>query len=160
MGKANANDVDWETVDRGEAGWRRKRLARAAGGDGLGCSLYELPPGKRSWPYHYHAANAEALYVLEGRGSLRLDGETVEVEAGDYVPFPADKRGAHRLRNDSAAPLRYLMMSTMVEPDVTVYPDSGKIGAMAGAPPGGSSEQRVGGFFQLDDAVDYWAGEE
>lgn len=160
MGKANANDLDWETVDRGEAGWRRKRLARAADGDGLGCSLYELPPGKRSWPYHYHSANDEALYVLDGRGSLRLAGETLELEAGDYVPFPADERGAHQLLNETDAPLRYLMLSTMVEPDVTVYPDSGKIGAMAGAPPGGAGDRRVDDFFRLDDAVDYWEGEE
>lgn len=160
MGKANANDLDWETVDRGEAGWRRKRLARAADGDDLGCSLYELPPGKRSWPYHYHSANDEALYVLDGRGSLRLAGETLEIEAGDYVPFPADERGAHQLLNETDAPLRYLMLSTMVEPDVTVYPDSGKIGAMAGAPPGGAADKRLGGFFRLDDAVDYWEGEE
>lgn len=156
MSKLNQGDLDWNETDRGDTGWRRKQLAAAAGGEALGCSLYELPAGKRSWPYHYHSANAEALYILDGRGSLRLDGETIEIGAGDYVPFPADERGAHQIRNESDAPLQYLMVSTMVEPDVTVYPDSEKIGALAGGPP----EQRVGGFFRLDDAVDYWAGEE
>lgn len=143
-------------MDRGEARWRRERSAREADGEGLGYSLYELPPGKRSWPYHYHSANAGALYVLDGTGSLRLDGETIEIGAGDYVPFSADERGAHQIRNGSDGPLQYLLVSTTVEPDVTVYPDSEKIGALAG----GSPEQRVGGFFRLDDAVDYWAGEE
>lgn len=160
MGKVNESDLDWETVERETAGWRRKRLANVAGGQELGCSLYELPPGKRSWPYHYHSANEEALYVLAGTGSLRLPDETVPIEAGDYVAFPADSRGAHRVHNDADEPLRYLMISTMVDPDVTVYPDSGKIGALAGAPPGGSGERPVGGFFRLDDAVDYWDGED
>lgn len=55
---------------------RRKQLGNAAGGEQLGCSLYEMPPGQESWPYHYHTANEEAMYVLAGRGTLRLAGET------------------------------------------------------------------------------------
>lgn len=160
MATVNEGDLAWDEVDRGEAGWRRKRLGTEAGGEGLGCSLYELPPGKRSWPYHYHAANEEALFVLEGTGRLRLAGETVPLEPGDYAAFPADERGAHRVVNDGAAPLRYLLVSTMVEPDVTVYLDSGKVGVFVGAAPGASGERTVGGYYRLDDAVDYWAGED
>jgi len=160
MGRANAHDLDWETVDHGTAGWRRKRLGRAADGEALGCSLYELPPGKRSWPYHYHAANEEALYVLEGTGTLRTgDGET-PVSAGDYVTFPAGERGAHRVVNESDEPLRYLLVSTMVTPDVTVYPDSAKVGVFVGAAPGGAGERSVNGFYRLEDEVGYWTGED
>ena len=159
MAVINERDLDWTETDRGEAGWRRKQLGEAAGGEALGSSLYELPAGKRSWPYHYHSANEEALYVLEGTGTLRLAGETVPIGPGDYAAFPADERGAHRVENDGDGPLRYLMVSTMVAPDVTVYPDSNKIGALAGVPPGGSGERPVGGFFRLGDAVDYWDGE-
>lgn len=61
MEPVNETDLDWQETEHGETGFRRKRLAAAAGADDLGCSLYELPPGKRSWPYHYHAANAEAF---------------------------------------------------------------------------------------------------
>lgn len=159
MGVVNERDLDWSETERGEAGWRRKRLGAAAGGEALGGSLYELPPGKRSWPYHHHTANEEALFVLAGSGSIRLDGETRPLEAGDYVAMPADGRGAHRVINDGDRPLRYLMVSTMAEPDITVYPDSDKIGAFGGRPPGGSGEATVSGFFRLDDAVDYWTGE-
>lgn len=160
MSKVNEDDLDWNEVDRGDAGWRRKRLAEATGAEALGCSLYELPAGKRSWPYHYHAANEEALYVLAGRGTLRLAGETATLEPGDYVALPADERGAHRVVNDGDAPLRYLMVSTMIEPDVTVYPDSEKFGVFVGSPPGGSGERTVGGFYRVDDAVGYWEGED
>lgn len=160
MPKINESALDWETVDRGDIGWRRKGLATAAGGEAIGCSLYELPAGNRSWPYHYHGANAEALYVLEGTGALRLDGETMALEVGDYVAFPADERGAHRVVNDTDTLLRYLMVSTMVSPDVTIYPDSGKVGAYVESAPGRSDERSVGGYFQLDDAVGYWTGED
>ncbi len=54
-----------------------------AGGKRLGCSLYELPPGKKSWPYHYHTGNEEAIFVLEGGG-----GDERTLESGDYAAFP------------------------------------------------------------------------
>jgi uncharacterized cupin superfamily protein len=34
-----------------------------------------VPPGRRAWPYHYHLENEEAIYVLEGLGTLRIDEE-------------------------------------------------------------------------------------
>ena len=160
MGKINETDLEWSTLSGGETGLRRKKLAAAAGGEDVGCSLYELPAGDRSWPYHYHTGNEEALFVLDGEGALRLDGERVPLEAGDYVALPADERGAHRVVNDSEGTLRYLMVSTMNDPDVTVYPDSGKVGVFAGAPPGGEGERTVHGYYRREDAVDYWTGED
>ena len=159
MSKVNEADLEWSTLSGGETGLRRKKLAAAAGGEDVGCSLYELPAGDRSWPYHYHTGNEEALFVLDGEGVLRLDGERVPLEAGDYVALPADERGAHRVVNDSEGTLRYLMVSTMTEPDVTVYPDSGKVGVFAGAPPGGEGERTVHGYYRREDAVDYREGE-
>jgi hypothetical protein len=47
----------------------------------------------------------------------------------------------------------FLAMSTTGEPDIVVYPDSGKVGP---------AERREGGlhlFFREADAVDYWEGE-
>lgn len=160
MGKTNSDDLAWETTEEGSTRFRRKRLGAAAGGEGIGCSLYELPPGRRAWPYHYHTANEEAMYVLSGTGSVRLDDDTVPVEPDDYVAFPTGERGAHRVVNDGDEPLRYLLFSTMVEPDVTMYPDSGKIGVFAGAPPGDDSDRTVNGYFRTDDDVDYWTDEE
>ena len=153
------DDLSWSETDRGEATFRRKKLAAASESEDLGCSLYELPPGERSWPYHYHTGNEEAMYVLAGTGTLRLDGESHSVSAGDYVAFPADERGAHRVVNDSEEPLRYLAVSTMREPDVTVYPDSGKIGVFTGAAPGGEAERPVHGYYRGTDDVGYWEDE-
>lgn len=154
----NEADLDWQEYDEGGARFRRKRLAEPAGGDRLGASLYELPPGERAWPYHHHAANEEAMYVLAGSGRVRGPEGEVAVTAGDYLAFPVGEEGGHRVANDGDDPLRYLMVSTMVEPDVTVYPDSGKFGVFAGAPPGSTAERTLSGYYRLEDTVDYWEG--
>ena len=74
-------NLEWDEQSQGEKfGYRRKQLSWAAGGEKLGCSLYEVPPGRRAWPYHYHLANEEAKQQHSGRtkcsdvpsGPLRL----------------------------------------------------------------------------------------
>jgi uncharacterized cupin superfamily protein len=157
--RVNEADLDWVERDRDETAFRRKKLAAAAGGDRLGCSLYELPPGRKSWPFHYHTGNEEAIYVLAGTGRLRTADGVEALEPGDYVPFPAGEDGAHRVHNDGDEPLRYLALSTMDDPDVTVYPDSAKIGVYAGSPPGSDDPRTVAGYYRRDDDVDYWLDE-
>jgi uncharacterized cupin superfamily protein len=175
MGKTNADDLDWTTTERGQTRFERKQLGEAAGGEQIGCSLYRIPPGRRSWPYHYHTANEEALFVLSGSGTLRLgtdeenpssdqtgsdDIEETPLTDGGYVALPTGERGGHRVVNDGDEPLTYLMVSTMREPDVAVYPDSEKFGVFVGSPPGGSGERSLDGYYRIDDDVDYWEGEE
>lgn len=159
MALVRQDDLDWDIVDEEQMPIKRKQLGAAADGTDLGCSLYALDPGQTAWPYHYHTGNEEAIYVLSGSGSIRLDGETQSLGAGAYVALPADERGAHRVNNDGDEPLRYLVMSTMREPDITVYPDSEKIGVYAGSPPGGEDERTVEGYYRTEDSVDYWDGE-
>jgi uncharacterized cupin superfamily protein len=156
MAQINEGDLEWTEVNREEMRIRRKQLGEAAGSDQLGCSLYELPAGQRSWPYHYHTANEEAIYVLTGTGQLRLDGEMNALQAGDYAAFPANVSGGHRVVNDGNEPLRYLAVSTMTEPDITVYPDSGKFGVFVGSPPGGRDPRSLHGYYRNDDDADYW----
>jgi uncharacterized cupin superfamily protein len=154
-------DLEWGEHSHGEKfGYRRKQLSRAASGEKLGCSLYEVPPGRRAWPYHYHLANEEAIYVLKGSGTLRIGGEEILLSEGDYVALPAKAEGAHQLINSSEAVLRYLCFSTMVEPDVMVYPDSGKVGIFGGAAPGGPKGERTFSKFLRGDAeVGYYDSE-
>ena len=139
--------------------YARWQLGAAAGGKALGASYMELPAGKTAWPAHFHCANEEALFVLQGTGILRLGDEKVPIRAGDYVALPAGPM-PHQLTNDSGAPLVYIAFSTMVPTDVTFYPDSDKVGLFGGSPPGGRKEDRfLDGFFRLQDGVDYWDGE-
>ena len=156
------DSMEWTENSHGEKfGYRRKSLSRETGGEKLGCSLYEVPPGRRAYPYHYHAANEEAIYVLEGSGRLRIGEKEVQISRGDYATLPAQADGAHQIINDSDTMLRYLCFSTMIEPDVMVYPDSGKVGIFAGAAPGGDKQKRTFSKFLRSDAeVDYYEGEE
>lgn len=146
---------------RGEKyGERRQQLAMAAGGQKLGCSLYEIPPGRTAWPRHFHLANEEAIYVLSGTGTLTLGEAQIAVGAGDYAALPVGEAHAHQLVNTGEEPLRYLCLSTMLEPDVTVYPDSNKLGVFAGAAPGGPRVKRTFAAFLDNSArVDFWQDE-
>ena len=45
----NEQDLEWgEQSYEEKFGYRRKQLSSAAGGEKLGCSLYEVPPGRRA----------------------------------------------------------------------------------------------------------------
>lgn len=126
---------------------------------GLGCSLYVLAPGEAPFARHAHSANDEAVYVLDGEGELELGDVRRALRAGDYVPLPADPSLPHRLRG-GRVPLRCLVLSTMREPDVVFYPDSGKVGVFVGSAPGGDvSARRIGAFFAERDTREYWDGE-
>ena len=152
----DGDDIDWTESDNGETAFRRKQLAAAADGEDIGCSLYELPPGKRSWPYHYHEGNEEAIYVLTGAGTVRLDDSEHTLSAGDYVALPAGEAGGHRVVNDGDNPLRYLAISTMRDPDVVVYPDMDKVGVYTGTPPGRHDGRKLTKYYPDDADVDYW----
>jgi uncharacterized cupin superfamily protein len=154
--RVNETDIDWKEYEQEGYNFKRKELSNAVDAEMLGCSLYELPPGERSWPYHYHTANEEAMFVLDGTGTLRLGDDELQLSSGDFVTIPADEDGGHQVVNDSDEPLRYVMVSTMNEPDVTVYPEMGKFGVFAGSPPGGREERSLHGYYPLDADVPYW----
>src|SRR5919202_4128417 len=100
----NERELEWTEQSHGETfSFLRKQLGSATGGEKLGCSLYEVPPGRRAWPRHYHLANEEAIYILEGSGTLRIGGNEIRLSGGDYVALPTRAEGAHQLVNSSEA---------------------------------------------------------
>jgi uncharacterized cupin superfamily protein len=151
MKRTSLLECDAQVNDRDGFAFRRKRLGAAVGAKGLGVSWFEIQPGKKAFPFHYHLANDEAVFVLEGEGVLRSGEEETPLRAGDYVAFVPGPPG-HQIINRSQGPLRYLAISTMREPEVAVYPDSKKVGVLSRAH-GMSSVHRQG------DAVDYYEGE-
>lgn len=138
----------------------RYKFAAESGGHELGASLYVLEPGKAAWPAHSHLGNEEAIYVVHGRGTLRHAAGESKVQAGDFVSFARGRDNYHQIVNDSDAKLEYLCVSTMNDPDVTVYPRSEKIGVFAGSAPGGRGEREVHGYYRENADVDYWSGED
>ncbi|MFN2432984.1 MAG: cupin domain-containing protein [Gemmatimonadota bacterium] len=120
-----------------------------------------MAPGERPWPFHFHHVNEELFYVLSGRGELRTPGGVLELEPGDAVCCAPGPGGAHALRGGAQGTFEYLAISTLKEPEVSEYPDSGKICVMVGAAPGAdSAARRVDATFRLRDAVSYLEGED
>jgi uncharacterized cupin superfamily protein len=107
--------------------WQRAIVGRAAGAERLGASLFALPPGGTTFPLHAHLHNEELLIVIAGAPTLRtLAGERT-LAPGEVVAFPAGRDGAHQLRNDSDQPVSLLIVSTMVAPEVNLFPDTDEI---------------------------------
>jgi uncharacterized cupin superfamily protein len=139
--------------------WRRARLGRQAGGDKLGASLFELPPGASSFPLHVHHANEELIVVLAGRPTLRTIDAERELSPGEVVACPSGRRGAHRIDNRTDGPIRFLIVSTMIAPEVNEYPDSGKIWARTFPPGGDGPEEALDVLARPDPDPGYLDGE-
>ena len=120
--------------------------------DALQCivAIYEVPPGKAAYPYHYHLKNEEVFYILEGEGELYTPEGKKRIGKGDFMFFPCDSSG-HKLVNASETEmLVYIDFDTKNDIDVTYYPDSKKIAVWG-------KETNV--VFNEDDTVDYYEGE-
>lgn len=124
----NVEEVAPTSQANGKFVLEHRALGRAAGGKQLGCGMVTVQPGKTAWPFHYHCANEESMYILSGSGTARIGDDKVEIRAGDYIAFPAGKT-AHQTINTGTEPLVYLVFSTMISTEVCGYPDSNKLAA-------------------------------
>ena len=106
------------------------RLERPSG-CALGASVWELQPGRENW-YHLHHGSEEMVVVLRGAPTLRTPAGDRALVEGDVVVFGRGPEGAKGIRNDSDTPARVLIVSTNADPDLTEYPDSGKVGFVVG----------------------------
>lgn len=138
--------------------FRRLRLGHRLGMEKLGATVFEVDPGERTWPYHWHHANEEMALVLEGELVLEEPAGERTLAHGDAVVFRTGRDGAHLFRNDGAVTARLLMVSTNTWPDMTEYPRSGKIG-LFGPYPFGSEDGSREMWVPLAAEVDYWTGE-
>jgi uncharacterized cupin superfamily protein len=149
----NLHGDRWDLVEeRGAFQIRDAWLGKHLGAHLIGCSLYELDPGKKIWPYHFHHANEEWLVVVRGRPTLRSPEGERKLAEGDVVCFPRGPKGAHQVINSTDAPARVLMLSTMVVPEIVEYPDSGKVGSR-------DAEGKRIHLSRPGPELDYWDGE-
>jgi uncharacterized cupin superfamily protein len=147
---SNLGDPPQETGD----GLRAVRVGEAAGSEHLGASLYELAPGDEM-VFHYHVQREELLVVLRGTLALRSASGWEELPEGEVVAFPRGERGAHGFCNDTSAPVRVLMISEMTGANISVYPDTNRIGVFDAGP---RAERRFGALFDVDDAIADYGG--
>jgi uncharacterized cupin superfamily protein len=134
---------------------RRARLGHQLRTERIGLSLWEIPPGEKAYPYHFHLAEEEVLVVLEGSPTLRTPTGARPLERGEVVRFPVGEDGAHQLANEGTELVRLLAVSTHGAPDIVIYPDSNKLSAAERNPTADGRKH----YFRIDDEVDYWEGE-
>jgi uncharacterized cupin superfamily protein len=126
---------------------RANRFGKQIGATKIGGTIYDVDEGESICPYHFEYGDEEWLVVLTGTVTVRTPDGTTTLEPGDTVCFPAGPEGAHKV---TGGPARVLMVSTLNEPSVAVYPDSDKLGVYVG-------DYRL--IVQRDADVDYWQGE-
>ena len=147
---------EWE-VERAPTGPRERlaHIGRRLGGELLGATLFEVEPGWRSH-YHLHHANEEVLLVVDGTPTVRTpDGER-ELRPGDVALFRRGPAGTHAVANDSDRPARFVVFSSMVDPDVVEQPEAGTVGVFVGGVPTAGRDAAMELFFPRDAAVGYF----
>ena len=155
MRRINIASPEFEYDSSDPEGFRAgmARLGKLLGAEESGISVYDVPPGQSICPYHYEVGEEEWLLVLEGEPTLRHPEGSDALAPWDVVCFPRGPEGAHRIGNETRAPARVLMFSTVVNPTATVYPDSDKVGLWTGDP-----ETEV--LVRRESAVGYYDGED
>lgn len=102
----------------------RLALGDAAGLTQFGVNLQRLPAGAWSSQRHWHSAEDEFIYVLQGEVVLITDAGEELLRAGDCAGFKAGVADGHHLQNRSDAEALILEVgSRRPTEDVTEYPD-------------------------------------
>ena len=105
------------------AGRLRQRLGNVVGLDQFGVNLTRLQPGAQSSQRHWHHAEDEFVFILEGTLVLCEDaGETI-LRPGDAAGFKAGVPNGHCLVNRSGKDAVYLEIGTRCEREQVDYPD-------------------------------------
>ena len=129
----------------------RRKFIPFGGAKNTLVSVYEIPPGKAAYPYHYHHKNEETFYILSGEGVLRTPEGERKVSAGELLFFPTGPKGAHKITNVSETEmLVYIDFDVVHDIDVAVYPDSEKIGVWG---------MGINKLYPESADVDYYQGE-
>lgn len=159
MNKANESSVTPEhrKSPRGAFELTRRHMSVAlggkrdvgpwGGGHPFDVELAILPPGKKNYPYHAHAAQTEYYIFLSGTGVFVDEaGKEHPISAGDHVIVHPGQ--AHQIINNSGQELRYYVIADNHRADVTTYPKTGK-----------RNIKPEGRSIRAED-VDYYEGEE
>ncbi len=103
---------------------KRWRLGDAAGLKQFGVNLLRLPPGGWSSQRHWHTAEDEFVYVLEGEVVLVTGTGEEVLGAGECAGFAAGDSDGHHLQNRSGREAVLLEIGARrPEQDAVAYPD-------------------------------------
>jgi len=109
----------------------RQRLGNAGGLTDFGVNLMRLPPGNWSSQRHWHSAEDEFVYVLEGELTLIEDGGETVLRAGDCAAFAKATGDGHHMINRADRTAVYLEVGSRSPADVTTCSDIDMMSASA-----------------------------
>jgi uncharacterized cupin superfamily protein len=101
----------------------RHVLGDAAGLTQFGVNLLRLLPGAWSSQRHWHAAEDEFVWVVEGEVVLVTDQGEELLVAGDCAGFKAGEPNGHHLQNRSSRDALLLEIGSRDSADEVDYPD-------------------------------------
>ncbi|MCF6321770.1 MAG: cupin domain-containing protein [Rhizobiaceae bacterium] len=159
-----ANTADLKLLDFANGGRFSARLgpiSKLIGLKQIGCMYMQVEPGKTAFPFHVHHANEEMFIILEGEGEYRFGEDVHALKSGDVVAAPAGgPEFAHQIINTGKTTMKYFSISTRLQPEVVEYPDSNKFGVYSRMEDGTPLTAKFRHLGRLENAVDYWDGEE
>jgi uncharacterized cupin superfamily protein len=102
-------------------------ISEAGGLTQFGALIEILPPGSRSSIKHWHSAEDEMVYVLEGQITL-IEGDTETLlNPGDAATFRAGEPIGHYLENRGPVATRCLVVGTRAPVDTITCPDHDRV---------------------------------
>jgi uncharacterized cupin superfamily protein len=106
------------------AGRSRTRLSDVAGLSQFGVNLTTLQPGAWSSQRHWHSAEDEFIFVVQGSVVLVSDDGEETLVAGDCAGFPAGEANGHHLQNRTGQVAAFLEIGARLPgTDATTYSD-------------------------------------
>ena len=110
----------WGAVTEGR---EKAALGDVVGLTQFGVNLTRLKPGAASALRHWHEAEDELVYVLEGEIVLIEDGGPTVLQRGEAAGFKAGVANGHHLVNKSKRDAVYLEVGTRAKRERAHYPD-------------------------------------
>lgn len=112
-------------VHRDANGTETRHVSNIGGLTQFGAYRATLPPGGISSRRHWHDAEDEFLYVLDGTATVIDDDGAHSLVPGDAACWRHGDPNGHHVMNRTNAPLGYLIVGSRVARDVCHDPDSG-----------------------------------
>jgi uncharacterized cupin superfamily protein len=109
--------------DKACAARARQRLGTPAGLTDFGVNLLRLPPGTWSSQRHWHTAEDEFVFVVEGEVVLITDSGEETLRALDSAGFKAGVKDGHHLQNRSTRDALVLEIGSRKQHDEGEYSD-------------------------------------
>jgi uncharacterized cupin superfamily protein len=101
----------------------RQRLGESSGLSDFGVNLMRLPPGTWSSQRHWHTAEDEFVFVVDGEVVLITDSGEEILRAGDSAAFKAGVEDGHHMQNRSPRDAVILEVGSRKPHDEVEYPD-------------------------------------